>query len=90
MILGIGEDGHIASLFPRHPLLDEEQRLCAAIVDAPKHPHCRIIVMPSVIRGAKTTFVLAIGTAKTQIVRQAQVNCSDIRALPARLVSDAV
>ena len=54
LLLGIGEDGHIASLFPNSPQLQEQKRLCLPIT-GPKPPYKRLTVTPSVIKSAKTT-----------------------------------
>src|SRR5439155_22272490 len=41
-LLGVGPDGHIASLFPGHPALKEEQAVAVPVEDAPKPPARRI------------------------------------------------
>src|SRR5262245_51167526 len=38
VLLGVGPDGHVASLFPGHAALSEEHRLALPIVDSPKPP----------------------------------------------------
>lgn len=47
-VLGIGEDGHIASLFPHSPLLMSDERVLN-VWDAPKHPNIRVSVGMSVV-----------------------------------------
>ena len=38
VLLGLGEDGHTASLFPGHPVLNERRRWVVPVLDAPKPP----------------------------------------------------
>ena len=85
LLLGIGEDGHIASLFPNSPQLQEQKRLCLPIT-GPKPPYKRLTVTPPVIKSAKTTYILAQGSAKNQIIEQAKKNPTDINKLPLQMI----
>lgn len=62
-LLGVGEDGHIASLFPRHPAL-EAWEPCVAVVDAPKPPPRRLSLSLAMIARARWRVVLCLGAAK--------------------------
>jgi 6-phosphogluconolactonase len=88
LLLGVGEDGHIASLFPHSPVLHESERRVVPVIGN-KFPQRRITITPPVIAKATKTFVLALGAAKARVLREAQVCPGDIDALPARLVLDA-
>jgi 6-phosphogluconolactonase len=56
--LGLGEDGHTASLFPRAPALDETERLVVATAD-PHHPHPRLtFTYPAIARGRLVVFTV--------------------------------
>lgn len=87
LLLSIGEDGHIASLFPHSAALKEKKRRVVPIT-GPKVPYQRLTITPSVIRCARHVMVMAIGQQKRALYEEARTNPSDIDALPARLVLD--
>jgi 6-phosphogluconolactonase len=62
-LLGLGEDGHVASLFPNSPAL-QATTVCIAVADAPKPPPERISVSLPVLNAARERLVLATGTGK--------------------------
>jgi 6-phosphogluconolactonase len=88
LLLSVGEDGHIASLFPNGDALYETRRRVVP-VSAPKPPHDRLTVTPLVLAQAEHIFVLAIGAAKAAVFHQAQFAPQEIADLPARLVLGA-
>lgn len=88
MLLSVGEDGHIASLFPHSPALFETDRRVVHVL-APNPPFERLTVTPRVITQAHQVFVMAIGKAKATVYEQAQLAPQDISELPARLVLNA-
>jgi 6-phosphogluconolactonase len=70
-ILGLGGDGHTASLFPDSPLLAERQRLVAATPGpAGDPPAPRVSLTLAALNAAREVLFLAAGAAKLQIVRQ--------------------
>jgi len=85
LLLSMGEDGHIASLFPHSQALKEANRRVVA-VRGPKLPYERMTITPPVIRNARHVFVMALGPQKRMVYEQALRNPSDIDTLPARLV----
>jgi 6-phosphogluconolactonase len=70
-LLGVGPDGHVASLFPGHRLLDETGRQVAALDDAPKPPPRRLTLTPAALAAARLLVVAAFGAGKAEAVRAA-------------------
>jgi 6-phosphogluconolactonase len=69
VILGIGPDGHIASLFPGNAALDAAgQTVCLGITDSPKPPPERITLSLPVLLAARGCLLLATGAAKADAV----------------------
>jgi len=87
MLLSMGEDGHIASLFPGSPALNETERKVMPVV-GPKAPFQRLTITPPVIQSAKQVYVLAIGDEKRRKYEEALFDPEDISSIPARLVLD--
>jgi len=89
LLLTVGEDGHIASLFPGHSALNEESRLAIAVCDAPKPPSARITISPAAVRAAKKIIVMATGAQKGYVLAEALNKPKDISHLPVRLTVGA-
>jgi 6-phosphogluconolactonase len=84
MVLGIGEDGHTASLFPHSASLDERTRRVLPVI-GPKPPPQRITLTAPVIESAGTCIVLASGAGKAEAVARALQGPLDIHATPSQL-----
>jgi 6-phosphogluconolactonase len=67
ILLGIGDDGHTASLFPGTPVLEVEDRI-AAEVFVPRLDAWRVTITKPVIRAATLRLVLANGPKKKPIL----------------------
>jgi 6-phosphogluconolactonase len=68
-ILGVGEDGHFASLFPNGDYLNSEQPLViSTIAQSPNPVRERISISPQTILNSKMILVLLVGTSKNHIV----------------------
>ena len=89
LLLGVGEDGHIASLFPNSSQLHEQVQLCVPVI-GPKPPCKRITVTPVVIKNAKTTYILVQGVEKMKIVEQAKLLQVNINKLPVQMVEKPI
>jgi 6-phosphogluconolactonase len=70
LLLGIGPDGHVASLFPGLPALYDE-RPVVAVRGAPKPPPLRLSLTLPAIRCAREVWILAAGAEKAGAVRLA-------------------
>jgi 6-phosphogluconolactonase len=68
VLLGLGEDGHTASLFPRSPALEAQGEICVAVHDAPKPPPDRVSLTIEVLRAARSALILAVGSDKADAV----------------------
>ena len=86
VLLGLGEDGHTASLFPGSPALRENKSLIA-VTQSPKDPPNRLTMTLAVINRASVILFLAIGTSKAGVVRAIlDPKTEEERQLPASLV----
>jgi 6-phosphogluconolactonase len=84
-LLGVGPDGHVCSLFPGHPLLDERHRLVAPVYDSPKPPRKRLTLTLPTLAAARLLIIVAIGPEKSGPIREAVHN--PVSALPVSLVT---
>ena len=88
MLLGLGEDAHIASIFPGSPLIDERSvRVAAAWV-----PHLkawRITLTPPALLDARAILVMASGAKKADAVQAALDVPEDAMSYPAQLLRGA-
>jgi 6-phosphogluconolactonase len=80
-LLGIGENGHTASLFPGQPALQEKRRWAVATIGADAQP--RITLTYPVLDSSRDVAFLATGASKRDVVTRARAGD---RALPAALV----
>jgi 6-phosphogluconolactonase len=88
LLLGMGSDGHTASLFPGAPALEETRRVVSVL--APKPPPKRLTITPPVIESALEVAVLATGIAKAEAVRRALEGPPAVREVPVQLAARGV
>jgi 6-phosphogluconolactonase len=70
LLLGVGEDGHVASIFPEQPAAYETRSACA-VRGAPKPPPVRITLTLPTINSAEQVWLVATGEAKAAAVELA-------------------
>lgn len=85
VLLGLGEDGHTASLFPATEVLNEKERWVAAPYVQKLSVH-RITLTPPVINRAATIIFVVTGEAKAAILKQVLESEYRPDQLPAQLV----
>src|SRR5207245_7131826 len=71
VLLGVGEDGHVNSLFPGHKALQSEG-LTAGIHDSPKPPRQRVTMTLEVVRDARRVLIIATAAGKAAAVAKAR------------------
>jgi 6-phosphogluconolactonase len=82
LMLGVGPDGHVASLFPEHPALYAADRTVVGVRGSPKPPPVRISLTMPVIRSASEVWLLAAGSEKATAVALALSGAGEV-AVPA-------
>ena len=86
LLLGIGRDGHLLSVFPGSSALDSTE--LALAIPAPTHiePHVeRVTLNPAIIGAARRVVVVAYGADKAAVIADAFGGEADARSVPARL-----
>jgi 6-phosphogluconolactonase len=85
VLLGLGENGHTASLFPGASVLDEQERWVAAVYVAEQNLY-RVTLTAPLINQAMLVAFLVAGTAKAPVLRQVLEGPFDPHHLPAQLI----
>ncbi|MDJ0417707.1 MULTISPECIES: 6-phosphogluconolactonase [Rhodococcus] len=67
-LLGMGEEGHVASIFPDSPAVLEKQREVVAVYNCPKPPSTRISLTLSAITRSREVWLMTTGDAKASAV----------------------
>lgn len=81
VVLGMGEDGHTASLFPGNVALDDP-RSAVPVYDAPKPPLDRISLGLNTLKNAGESVVIATGSGKREVL----IKLKDGEVLPVGMV----
>jgi 6-phosphogluconolactonase len=84
LVLGVGPDGHTASIFPGSDAMRETRRRVMPIV-GPKPPPRRLTITPPVIEAARAIVVIATGADKARVIARALDGPEMPRELPIQL-----
>ena len=87
LLLGIGEDGHIASLFPYGDWQNDQGKV--KFVSGPKPPADRMTILPKVVTQAGSIFILGRGKEKGEILHMAACDPDNIPRYPVLLAKGA-
>ena len=85
VFLGLGQNGHTASLFPYSRAIDEEERWAANVYVAEQAMH-RVTLTPVILNTARIVAFLVFGGDKAQILSTVLEGPSDPRRLPAQII----
>jgi 6-phosphogluconolactonase len=86
VMLGLGPDGHVASLFPGHPALDAAG-IAVGVTGSPKPPPQRVSLTFAALNRARSVWFLVSGGTKGEAVAAALAPEGDLHDIPARGVS---
>lgn len=84
--LGMGPEGHTASLFPHQPSLREQERLVMH-VSVPKPPPDRLTFTPPLLHAARHLLFLVTGADKAQALQAVMSNAYQPEEYPAQLIA---
>jgi len=87
VMLGMGPDGHVASLFPGFSQVDVVDRIAVPVTGSPKPPPERVSLTFPALNRTRATWFLVTGQEKADAVRRALAPEGDVHVTPARGVS---
>lgn len=85
-LIGLGDNVHVASLFPGHPAIHERERIAVAVeVDAPQRH--RVTLTPPVLNNSARVMFLVAGDDKAAAVKRALEGPRDPDRFPAQIIA---
>jgi 6-phosphogluconolactonase len=78
LLLGVGEEGHTASIFPDSPAVHEVSLSVVAVRDCPKPPSTRVSLTLPAIRRARQVWLVTTGEAKADPVSRALAGATEV------------
>ncbi|RLG14839.1 MAG: glucose-6-phosphate dehydrogenase, partial [Candidatus Nanohalarchaeota archaeon] len=89
VLLGAGEDGHVAALFPQHHSIRHEGEEYFTMPDSPKPPVERLTASKKMLEGADTAIALFLGEGKRQALQNFKNPELSTLECPAKLIRNA-
>lgn len=89
VMLGMGPDGHVASLFPGFAQLDVDDRIAVPVTGSPKPPPQRVSLTFPALNRTRAVWFLVTGDGKAEAVQRALADDGDVHQTPARGISPA-
>jgi 6-phosphogluconolactonase len=86
VVLGIGDDGHTASLFPGESTVEITDRLVVAVPAKLPSREARLTLTAPVLENARSVFILAVGREKSAALERVWSTSGSLRETPARIV----
>ena len=83
LLLGLGPDGHIASLFPGYPQLAVDDTIAVAVEDSPKPPPERISLTYDALNRSRAVWFLVSGEGKADAVARSLATGASVSDAPA-------
>jgi 6-phosphogluconolactonase len=83
LMLGVGPDGHVASLFPGSPQLDVDNAIAVPVTDSPKPPPERITLTFGALNRSSEVWFVVSGEGKADAVAKALADGTDLHDIPA-------
>lgn len=87
VMLGMGPDGHVASLFPGFDQLDVHDQIAVPVTGSPKPPPERVSLTFPALNRSRAVWFLVTGEPKSEAVRRALADEGDVHDTPARGIS---
>ncbi len=87
VILGAGEDGHVAALFPNHYSLSDNSEYYVIMTESPKPPNKRFTMSRNLLLKCDTAFVYFLGENKKNAYNNYLDNNVEIKNCPVKLIN---
>ena len=86
LVVSIGEDGHIGSLYPNHPSIKDDSDFYIIVEDSPKPPSRRMSISSKMVTRSKACVVIISGNQKKDALTKFLDSDSNYASCPAKLV----